>query len=83
MKKAGAIAVIVCTIAIRTVFAQAPGEISYHDESVMPEGKMGERIQSIIKTANSNDPEQIRRFMNEDCTGKFRDFAPMEEHISV
>lgn len=83
MRKAGAIAVILFAIAIRTVFAQAPDEISYHDESVMPEGKTGERIQSIINTVNSNDPEKIRRFMNEECTGKFRDFAPMEEHISV
>jgi CubicO group peptidase (beta-lactamase class C family) len=83
MRNAGAAAVILCAIVCGIAFAQSPGEISYHDESIMPEGKMGERIQSIINTANSNDPEQIRRFMNEECTGKFRDFAPMERHISV
>jgi CubicO group peptidase (beta-lactamase class C family) len=63
--------------------AQQPGEISYHDESVMPGGKKGERIQSVIDTLNSNDPGEIRRFIEEECTERFRKFAPMDEHISV
>jgi CubicO group peptidase (beta-lactamase class C family) len=83
MKKVAVITVILSAFILQTSFAQVPGEISYHDESIMPKGKMGERIQSIINTANSNDPERIRSFMNEECTEKFRDFAPMEEHISV
>lgn len=83
MKKIRVIAIVLFVFIFQTALAQIPGEISYHDESVMPEGKMGERIQSIINTCNSNDPERIRRFMNEECTEKFRDFAPMKEHIDV
>ncbi len=83
MKKLGAIAFIIYTFIFQASFAQVPGGKSYHDESVMPKGKIGERIQSIISTVNSNDPERIRRFMNEECTDKFRDFVPMEKHISV
>ncbi len=64
-------------------YGQVPGEISYHDESVMPGGKKGERIRSLIATVNSKTPDQIRRFMNEDCTEKFRKIAPMEQHINV
>ncbi len=74
---------ILCVFAFQAMHAQMPGEKSYHDESVMPVGKKGERIQSLIATFNSNDPDQIRRFMNEECTEKFRNFASMEEHINV
>ena len=60
-----------------------PGEISYNDESVMPAGKKGERIRSLIATVNSNDPDQISRSIKEEFTEKFKKFAPMEEHINV
>ncbi|NIM20488.1 MAG: serine hydrolase [Candidatus Latescibacteria bacterium] len=83
MKKTSAIAITLFALVFQIGRAQTPGEISYHDESVMPKGKMGERIQSIISTVNSNDAERIRRFMNEECTEKFRDFAPMDRHITV
>lgn len=74
---------ILCVFAFQALYAQMPGEKSYHDEPVMPGGKKGQRIQSLIATANSNDPDQIRLFMNEECTEKFRSFASMEEHINV
>ncbi|NIM59895.1 MAG: serine hydrolase [Candidatus Aminicenantes bacterium] len=77
------IAAILCVFSFQALFAQTPGEKSYHDESVIPGGKKGERIQSLIATINSNDPDQISRFINEECTEKFRDFAPMDEHIDV
>jgi CubicO group peptidase (beta-lactamase class C family) len=64
-------------------FSQQQGEISYQDTSFMPEGKKGERIQSLIDTFNSNDPERITRFLNLECTERFRNFAPLEEHIQV
>ncbi|UCC39206.1 MAG: beta-lactamase family protein [Candidatus Aminicenantes bacterium] len=67
----------------QTSHAQSLGEQTYHDESVMPGGKRGERIQSLINTLNSKDPARIRRFMEEECTEKFRKFAPMDEHINV
>ncbi len=60
-----------------------PGEISYNDESVMPAGKKGERIRSLIATVNSNDPDQISRSIKEESTEKFQKFAPMEEHINL
>ncbi len=63
--------------------AQQPGELGYHDESVMPGGVIGQRIQSLIATFNSGDPEQARRFLEEECTTEFRDHVPMEEHLSV
>ncbi len=77
------IVAILCLFSFQALSAQIPGEKSYHDESVMPGGKKGERIQSLIATVNSNDPRQITRFINEECTEKFGDFAPMEEHINI
>lgn len=74
---------ILCVFSFQALSAQMPGEKSYHDESVMPGGKKGERIQSLIATVNSNDPDRISRFINEECTEKFRSFVPMEEHINV
>jgi CubicO group peptidase (beta-lactamase class C family) len=74
---------ILCLFTFQALQAQMPGEKSYKDESVMPGGKKGERIKSLIATANSNDPDQISRFINEECTQKFRNIAPMEEHINV
>ena len=74
---------ILCVFSFQALYAQMPGEKSYHDEPVMPGSKKGERIQSLIATLNSNDPGKISRFMNEECTEKFRNFAPMEEHINV
>jgi CubicO group peptidase (beta-lactamase class C family) len=72
-----------CLFFISFAIAQQPGEISFKDESVMPAGKKGERIQSIIDTLNSDNPERIRRFVEEECSERFRNYAPMDEHISV
>ncbi len=83
MRRACFLILVLSVFVFQAAFAQTEGEISYSDESVMPQGKMGERIKSIIKTVNSNDPDMIRRFMNEECTGDFRNFAPMERHIAV
>ncbi len=77
------IVAILCVFAFQTLYAQMPGEKSYHDEPVIPGGKKGERIQALIATVNSTNPDQIRRFMNEECTEKFLNFASMEEHINV
>lgn len=68
---------------LQPALAQQAGEISYQDESVVPGGRIGERIRSLLETFNSNDPERIRRFIQDECTVRFRDFAPMEEHIQV
>lgn len=66
-----------------TAVAQQPGEISYHDESVLPAGAAGDRIASMIATFNSGDPELIQRFLEEECTPEFKNFAPMEQHLDV
>lgn len=57
------ITIIICLIFITLAIAQQPGEISYHDESVRPGGKEGERIQSLIDTFNSHDP--ISKYVDE------------------
>ena len=72
---------ILCLVAILALGAQQPGEQSYSDESVMPPGRTGERIRSLIDAINSHDPARIERFMLEDCTERFRKFAPMERHV--
>lgn len=74
---------ILCAFILQLLYAQTPGEISYHDESVMPAGKKGERIRSLIATVNSNDSKQVGRFVREVFTEKFQKFVPMEEHIDV
>ncbi|MEE9502880.1 MAG: serine hydrolase, partial [Candidatus Aminicenantaceae bacterium] len=75
--------IILCAFFVSFATAQQPGEISYKDKLVMPAGKKGERIQSIIDTFNSNNPERIRHFIEEECSEKFRNYAPMDEHINV
>jgi CubicO group peptidase (beta-lactamase class C family) len=77
------IVIILCLLILQAATAQQPGEISYHDESVFPSGKKGERIQALIDTVNSNDPDQVRQFVQEHFTEKFRSFAPMDQHIDV
>ncbi len=72
-----------CLCLFHPAVAQAPGEVSYQDGSIMPDGKIGERIRSLLETFNANDPEKIRRFIMDECTVRFRDIAPMEEHIQV
>jgi len=74
---------LLCVFFVSFATAQQPGEINYKDESVMPAGKKGERIQSIIDTFNSNNPERIRRFIEEECSERFRNYAPMDEHIDL
>jgi CubicO group peptidase (beta-lactamase class C family) len=64
------------------MFAQQPGEKSYHDESVMPDGKMGERIQSLIAIFNSGDPAKLEEFIQNECTGRFKNM-PMAQHLQA
>lgn len=77
------ITLVLCLFTLQVAVAQQPGEISYHDESVMPSGKKGERIQAIIDTVNANDPDRVRQFVQEHFTEKFLNFAPMDQHIDV
>ena len=70
-------------VAARVARAQQPGEVSYHDESVLPEGVIGERIVSMIETFNSGDPDRVRAYLESECTARFRNFAPIEDHLEV
>jgi len=63
--------------------AQQPGEVGFRDDPVVPEGIKGKRIRSIIEAVNSEDPALIRRFIEENCTDRFRNAFPMEEHLST
>lgn len=83
MRRKNMIIAILCVFSFLLSYAQQPCEISYHDESVMPGGKKGERIQSLIDTFNADDPDQIRRFLEEKCTERFLNIAPMQEHIDI
>jgi len=78
-----AVALVICLCIFQAGFGQQPGEISYSDSSKMPEGIKGQRIQSVIDTVNSGSPEDIRRFINAQCTGGFRNFASMDDHIGA
>jgi hypothetical protein len=48
------IVAILCLFTFQVLHAQIPGEISYKDVSVMPGGKKGERIRSLIASVNLN-----------------------------
>jgi CubicO group peptidase (beta-lactamase class C family) len=82
IRKALAILVLVfCSL--QAAYAQQPGEVSYNDESVMPTGVLGERISSVISTLNAGDPAAVRRFIEGECSVRFGNIAPMEEHIGA
>jgi CubicO group peptidase (beta-lactamase class C family) len=59
---------------------QQPGERGYRDESVMPEGVVGERIRALIATLNAGDSESLAAFLEEHVGGRFRSAVPMEAH---
>ncbi len=71
------------TLPAPAALAQQADERGYRDEPVMPPGVVGERIATLIATFNSADPAQVERFLEEECTASFRDFAPLEQHLEV
>ena len=64
-------------------WAQRPADADFKDSPSMPPGAQGLRIQSLIQTLNSGDPERVRKFISAECGGRFRDSIPMEQHTSV
>ncbi len=78
-----ALLLLILSLVFLSASAQQPGEVSFHDESVMPSGKMGERIQALIAAVNANDPDRVREFVEGNFTERFRTFAPMNEHVDV
>ncbi len=75
--------IAVCLAAATTGWAQSPAETDYSDRLAFPEGRMGERVRSLIDTVNSGAPQSIRDFITNQCAASFRDIAPMDEHITV
>ena len=73
---------LICLFIVQAGWAQTPAE-TYSDSPVLPEGVKGERIQALIATLNSGNPEQIKSFLTTHCTERFRNIAPMEGHIEV
>src|SRR4030066_1111296 len=73
---------LICLFIVQAGWAQTPAE-TYSDSPVLPEGVKGERIQALIATLNSGNPEQIKSFLTTHCTERFRNIAPMEDHIEV
>lgn len=76
-------ALIVCLFILQAGSGQQPGEISYSDSPIMPEGLKGKRIQSVIDTVNSGSPERVRSFISTECTERFRNIVSMDDHIST
>jgi CubicO group peptidase (beta-lactamase class C family) len=64
-------------------FAQQPPAPSFTDRTALPEGPTGARIKSLIETMNSGSAERFKRFLSEECEQRFRDMAPLEEHVAV
>ena len=73
----------ICLLIAQTGWAQRPAEGDYKDNPVMPAGIQGQRIQSLIDTLNSGDAERVQKFISTECVERFRNMAPMDEHISV
>jgi CubicO group peptidase (beta-lactamase class C family) len=76
--------VFLCLVSVLQVFAQGqPGAVNFKDNPALPEGVKGERIKAFIVAVNSQQPDRIREFFEKNCTEKFKNFAPMDQHISI
>jgi len=64
------------------VFPQQPPAPAFNDTTTMPEGPVGARIRSVLEVLNSGSVDRIKRFVAEECAGRFRDI-PVEEHIGT
>jgi len=65
------------------LFAQQPPAPSFTDKTALPEGPAGGRVTSLIEVVNSGSPDRIKRFIEEECAGDFREKVPLEDHIST
>lgn len=60
---------------------QAPD--TFEDQTQLPTGRRGQRIQALIQAANSNDPALIRQFFEQHVAEQFRQAMPMDAHIGA
>lgn len=52
-------------------------------DTTMPDGVWGERIVALIRTINANDREILAKFLQDECTERFRVFAPLDAHAGA
>lgn len=55
----------------------------YNDDTVLPAGLPGTRIQAMIEAFNANNQEILGSFLEEHCTEGFRNFGPLEMHFGA
>ncbi len=70
-------------VALPSQVVQAQPPDNYRDDPRMPEGVLGDRVRSVLNTLNLPTPEAVRRFMEEECTEGFRNFASIETHVAT
>jgi CubicO group peptidase (beta-lactamase class C family) len=76
--------VLVVGLAIApAVWARQPSAADYRDSRIFPAGRMGERLRAMIDAINVGSPESIGDFIATQCAARFRDMAPLPEHIDV
>lgn len=63
--------------------AQQPANNSFTDDTRLPAGIPGERITALLQAVNSNDPEQIKLFIDRHIGEEFRKFVPTDEIINA
>jgi CubicO group peptidase (beta-lactamase class C family) len=83
LKRVVLCALLAGLILVPAATAQQQAAPGYQDTTVLPEGKIGARIRSLIDTINSADPDRILRFLDEECTPEFRGMVPKDDHVAT
>jgi CubicO group peptidase (beta-lactamase class C family) len=83
LKRVALCALLAGLILVPAATAQQQAAPGYQDTTVLPEGKIGARIRSLIDTINSADPDRILRFLDEECTPEFRGMVPKDDHVAT
>ncbi len=55
----------------------------YRDVRELPDTPAGKRVAELIETLNSDDPQRVRRFIEDSTTGPFREEIPLADHQQV
>ncbi|MDH4196940.1 MAG: beta-lactamase family protein [Candidatus Aminicenantes bacterium] len=74
---------VVCLFAFQAAWPQAQDAVTFKDDRAVPPGRQGERIRSLIDTVNAGDADLFRRFLEEECQERFRNFVPLDQHLDV
>jgi CubicO group peptidase (beta-lactamase class C family) len=70
-------ALIILLLATAALAQPAPGD--YDDDTSLPPGRRGERIQQVLDAVNSGDPTRIEALVKDAFGGAFREI-PMDQH---